>query len=71
MIMWWSRRRRAPLWLWVLALLGLKSLWSGPTGRRDAAWEERKRRFRTKLDEAFAVWREDEPPRDVEGDSGE
>jgi hypothetical protein len=59
------------VWLWVLAFLGLKSLWSWPNRRHDAAWEERKRRFRSKLDEAFSVWREDESQSDAEDTSGE
>ncbi|MCL5115975.1 MAG: hypothetical protein M1272_02370 [Firmicutes bacterium] len=56
MAMW--GRRRTPVWVWALALLGLKSLWSWRMKEADPAWLDKRRRFRQKLDEAFQVWRE-------------
>lgn len=62
--MWWMRRRGTPLWVWFLAFLGIKSLWTWRAKQDDPAWQDKRRRFRTKLDEAFDVWRE-EPPSDT------
>ncbi|MDA8206910.1 MAG: hypothetical protein M0Z36_12655 [Thermaerobacter sp.] len=64
--MWWSRRRSAPLWVWVLAFLGFKSVWYWVRSG-DPAWQDKRRRFRRKLDEAFDVWRDDASKPDGEG----
>lgn len=57
----WRSRRRTPVWVWLLALLGIKSLWLRRVQSADPAWQEKSRRFREKLDEAFQVWREAPP----------
>lgn len=57
--MWWRRRRRTPIWVWVLALLGVRSLWSWGQSGRDPQWQQKRQEFRTKMDEAFGVWRDD------------
>jgi hypothetical protein len=57
---WWMRRRRAPLWLWVLAALGLKSMWRWRTAGASPEWQDKRRRFNEKIEEAFKVWKEPE-----------
>lgn len=60
-------RRRTPWWVWLLALVGMKSLWSWRQRQVDPAWDAKRRRFGEKLDEAFRVWREpsqDDTPRE-------
>lgn len=59
------RRRRIPLWVWVLALVGLRSLWGGriEVETNTKEWRRKRRRFGEKLREAFRVWQEpDESP---------
>lgn len=59
--MWY--RRRTPFWVWILAFLGLKSLWWRPLPEAERErYREKRRRFREKLAEAFDVWREPEEP---------
>ncbi|MCY0898312.1 MAG: hypothetical protein OWU33_05145 [Firmicutes bacterium] len=57
--MWWMRRRRTPWVIWLLALLGLKSLWRWSAAHPDPAWQAKRRKFRAKIDEAFRVWSQD------------
>lgn len=63
--MWWSRRRRrSPIWVWLLALLGLKSVWGWRVRQASPEWQEKRDLFRQKMDEAFSVWRDPEAPGD-------
>lgn len=63
-------RRRAPLLVWVLAILGIKSLWWKNRPEEREAYRAKRRAFRQKIGEAFDVWRDsdndpkpsDEPP---------
>lgn len=57
--MMFGRRGNTPIWVWVLALLGLKSLWVRRQEVMDPAVRAKRERFRAKLDEAFQVWRDD------------
>ncbi|MCY0879770.1 MAG: hypothetical protein OWU84_12640 [Firmicutes bacterium] len=67
------RRRRTPWIVWLLALVGLKSLWgwSASSRRRDPAYEAKRRKFRAKIEEAFRVWSEDSAEDEPRGDSSE
>lgn len=59
------RRRRTPLWVWLLALLGIRSLiWKGSSEDRER-YREKRRRFREKIGEAFDVWRESDDTTDT------
>lgn len=66
--MWWSRRRRVPWWLALLALIGLKAVVRGAAFVPDERYQSRRARFWTKIGEAFEVWREpeDEEPAESE-----
>jgi len=56
---------------WLLRLLGFGGARGAGTGGCDAdpaaraRWQERRRRFRDKLREAFEVWREDDGPEEA------
>ena len=58
MAMWWSRRRPVPLWVWILAMMGFRSLWVRQARRFDPDFQEKRRRFREKMKDAFSVWKE-------------
>lgn len=57
-MMWWRRRQRTPIVVWVLALLGVKSLVRWRVRQAAPDWQAKRRIFGEKLDEAFQVWRE-------------
>lgn len=57
--MFWGRGR-TPLWVWFLALIGAKSVWVRRREALDPRFREREAKFRKKLNEAFAVWRDDD-----------
>ncbi len=56
--MWWGRRRPIPLWVWILAMIGFRSLLARKAMRGDPEWRGKRRRFREKMKEAFSVWQE-------------
>jgi hypothetical protein len=56
--MWRRRSPRTPIWVWVLALLGLQSIWLWRRRAADPIWQDKRRRFAEKIDEAFSVWNE-------------
>lgn len=66
----WFRRRRTPLWVWILAALGLKSLWVWRARQEDPAFDTKRREFREKMDEAWDVWRQ-KPDSSSNGSAGE
>ncbi|NMP23340.1 hypothetical protein [Sulfobacillus harzensis] len=55
------RRARTPWWVWVLAIIGMKSLWVRRQEAVDPGFRAKQERFREKVNEAFAVWRDDHP----------
>ncbi|PSR29796.1 hypothetical protein SAMN00768000_3260 [Sulfobacillus thermosulfidooxidans DSM 9293] len=69
--MWFRRRPRVPLLVWLLALFGLKSwfrrgLWSNMSDERRESYRRKRHEFLRKLDEAYAVWDE---PEDINPES--
>lgn len=58
--MWWRRSRVTPWWVWLLALLGIRSLWLWRERRSDPNWAAKRHQFKQKIDEAFDVWRQDD-----------
>lgn len=66
--MFFRRRRNPPWWLWALALLGLRQVarewWTRPADNGE--WDEKRRKFREKIREAFRVWKEPEGEPDPE-----
>lgn len=68
--MFFRRRGRAPWWVWILALVGMRQLvrsWMVSNGGA-TEWSEKGQRFREKIREAFSVWKEpaSEPAPDEE-----
>ncbi len=57
--MFWGRSR-TPLWVWLLALIGAKSIWVRRREAMDPNFRERQAKFRKKLNEAFRVWQDDD-----------
>ncbi len=55
--MWWLRRRGTPIWVWILAWLGFKSLWSWQVRAQNPDFTRKQEQFRSKINEAFDVWR--------------
>lgn len=47
-----------PLWVWFLAMLGFRSILAPAYRRSDPEWQEKRRRFKEKIKDAFSVWRE-------------
>lgn len=44
------------MWMWVLALLGLKSMWRRRVQSAPPQWQEKRHQFSQKMEEAFRVW---------------
>jgi len=60
-IMLFRRRARTPMWVWLLALLGLRQVvrgWLTADSGASGEWAEKNARFREKIREAFMVWKE-------------
>lgn len=68
--MFFHRRRSTPVWLLILAVLGVRSLWrTEPLTEVERTTLANKRKvFREKIREAFDVWRSDSP---VDSDTNE
>ncbi len=70
--MWFRRRPQIPLFMWFLALLGVRSLfrlgyWNNMSEERKQGYRRKRHEFLRKLDEAYSVW--DQPDEEVESES--
>ncbi|HBQ94412.1 MAG: hypothetical protein M1294_13745 [Firmicutes bacterium] len=71
--MWFRRRRpQIPLFMWFLALLGLRNLfrfssWRNMSEEGKQSYRRKRHEFLRKLDEAYSVW--DQPDEEVDSES--
>ncbi len=69
--MWFRRRPRFPIFLWLLALFGIARIarrrpWSDMPEERRESYRKKRHQFIQKLDDAYRVW--DEPDETDMGD---